>query len=52
MDLGTTPYPEYTTGFLYGVPVVLFGLPALLMGMNLLARTKEETTEETPSHTE
>ena len=25
-DLGTTPYPEFTRDFLYGVPVVLFGL--------------------------
>jgi formate dehydrogenase iron-sulfur subunit len=44
MDLGTTPYPEFTTDFLYAVPVVLFGLPALLMGLNLLARTNEETS--------
>ncbi|MFC2158968.1 4Fe-4S dicluster domain-containing protein [Acidobacteriota bacterium] len=43
MDLGTTPLPEFTTDFLYAVPVVLFGLPAFLMGLNLLARTKEET---------
>lgn len=42
MDLGTTPYPEFTTGFLYGVPVILFGMPALLMGFNLLARAREE----------
>ena len=41
-DLGTTPYPEMTTGFLYAVPVVLFGLPAFLMGLNLLARTDED----------
>jgi formate dehydrogenase iron-sulfur subunit len=46
MDLGTTPYPEFTTDFLYAVPVVLFGLPAFLMGLNLLARTKEETGSE------
>ncbi|NNE45046.1 MAG: 4Fe-4S binding protein [Rhodothermales bacterium] len=37
MDLGTTPYPEYTRDFLYGVPVVLFALPALLYGMRLLS---------------
>jgi len=43
-DLGTTPYPEFTTDFLYAVPVVLFGLPAFLMGLNLLARTKEESS--------
>ena len=46
MDLGTTPYPEFTTDFLYAVPVVLFGLPAFLMGLNLLARTNEETDSE------
>ena len=37
MDLGTTPYPEYTRDFLYAVPVVLFAVPALLYGMRLLA---------------
>ena len=36
-DLGTTPYPEYTRDFLYGVPLVLFGLPALLLALNLLS---------------
>jgi Fe-S-cluster-containing dehydrogenase component len=42
-DLGTTPYPEYTRDFLYGVPVVLFGVPALLLGLHLLAERKEES---------
>jgi formate dehydrogenase iron-sulfur subunit len=46
MDLGTVPLPEFTTDFLYAVPVVLFGLPAFLMGLNLLARTKEEKSSE------
>jgi Fe-S-cluster-containing dehydrogenase component len=32
-DLGTTPYPELTRDFLYGVPLALFGLPALLLGL-------------------
>jgi Fe-S-cluster-containing dehydrogenase component len=41
-DLGTTPYPEYTSDFLYGVPLVLFGLPALLLGLNLLSGNDEE----------
>ena len=36
-DLGTTPYPEYTRDFLYGVPLVLFGLPALLYGLHELS---------------
>lgn len=40
-DLGTTPYPEYTRDFLYGVPVVLFGLPALLFGVRLLAERND-----------
>ena len=41
-DLGTTPYPEYTRDFLYGVPLVLFGLPALLLGLSLLAESDSE----------
>jgi len=41
-DLGTTPYPEFTRDFLYGVPVVLFGLPALLLGLNLLAERRTQ----------
>jgi Fe-S-cluster-containing dehydrogenase component len=45
-DLGTTPYPEYTRDFLYGVPLVLFGLPALMVGLNLLSERKESVLEE------
>ena len=41
-DLGTTPYPEYTRDFLYGVPLVLFGLPALLYGLNQMSGSAEE----------
>jgi len=40
-DLGTTPYPEYTRDFLYGVPLVLFGLPALQLGLHLLSEKRE-----------
>jgi len=40
-DLGTTPYPEYTRDFLYGVPLALFGLPALLFGLSLLAKNDD-----------
>ena len=36
MHLGTTPYPEYTTEFLYSVPILDFGLPTLLIGLKLL----------------
>jgi Fe-S-cluster-containing dehydrogenase component len=47
-DLGTTPYPEYTRDFLYGVPLVLFGLPALLIGLHELSepQSREPTGEE------
>ena len=41
-DLGTTPYPEYTRNFLYGVPVILFGLPAFLLGLNFLSEREDE----------
>lgn len=41
-DLGTTPYPEFTRDFLYGVPLVLFGLPALLLGLHLLSEAENE----------
>lgn len=39
-DLGTTPYPEYTRDFLYGVPLVLFGLPALLYALHELSEPR------------
>jgi Fe-S-cluster-containing dehydrogenase component len=42
-DLGTTPYPELTRDFLYGVPVVLFGFPVLLLGLRLLAERENES---------
>jgi len=41
-DLGTTPYPEFTRDFLYGVPVVLFGLPALLLGLHQLSSRRSD----------
>lgn len=42
MNLGTTPYPEYTREFLYAVPVILLTWPALLLGLNFLSRGREE----------
>jgi formate dehydrogenase iron-sulfur subunit len=41
-DLGTTPYPELTRNFLYGVPLVLFGLPAFLLGLHLMAERNDD----------
>jgi Fe-S-cluster-containing dehydrogenase component len=41
-DLGTTPYPEYTKGFLYSVPLVLLLWPAFLIGVNSVTKREEE----------
>ncbi|HLA27411.1 MAG TPA: 4Fe-4S dicluster domain-containing protein [Syntrophales bacterium] len=40
-DLGTTAYPEYTKGFLYSVPVVLFLWPAFLSGVSAITKRKD-----------
>ncbi len=41
-DLGTTPYPEYTKGFLYSVPLVLLLWPAFLIGVNTVTKREEK----------
>jgi len=41
-DLGTTAYPEFTTGFLYAVPVVLVLWPAFLMGVSHLTHRGDD----------
>jgi Fe-S-cluster-containing dehydrogenase component len=41
-DLGTIAYPEYSTGFLYSVPIVLILWPAFLMGLSYLTRREEK----------
>lgn len=41
-DLGTTALPEFTTGFLYAVPVILVLWPAFLLGVNRATRKEEE----------
>ncbi len=40
-DLGTTPYPEYTRGFLSSVPLVLTIWPALLIGAYAFTQRRE-----------
>jgi len=40
-DLGTKAYPEYTTGFLYSVPIVLILWPAFLTGIHHLTKEKK-----------
>lgn len=41
-DLGTTPYPEFTKGFLYSVPLVLLLWPAFLIGVNTVTKREED----------
>ena len=40
--ISKTPYPEYTKGFLYGVPVVFVLWPTFLAGISMLTRRKEK----------
>jgi Fe-S-cluster-containing dehydrogenase component len=40
MNLGTTPYPEYTKQFLYSVPVVLILVPAMLLALSKAAESE------------
>ncbi|MDO9349731.1 MAG: 4Fe-4S dicluster domain-containing protein [Deltaproteobacteria bacterium] len=41
-DLGTIPYPEFSKGFLYAVPIVLLLWPAFLIGVNTITKREEE----------
>jgi hypothetical protein len=43
--LATTPYPEFTKDFLYGVPVVLALWPMFLLGLSNARNTREEPSE-------
>ena len=45
-DLGTTPYPELTRGFLSMVPAVLVIWPALLGGFYMFTQHREQIDEE------
>ena len=44
MDLGTKPYPEYSTGFLYAVPFIFVLWPIVMFGFNRV--TKKGRAEE------
>ena len=44
-DLGTTPYPEYTKNFLYGVPLILTIWPPLLLALNKATKRDDESEE-------
>ena len=43
-QLGTTPYPELTSGFLYAVPMVFVLWPSLLIGLNLIIKDEKGTS--------
>lgn len=43
-NLGDTPYPEYTKGFLYSVPIILTLVPAFLAALSTATRNNGETT--------
>lgn len=45
-DLGDTAFPEFTTGFLYNVPIVLTLGPAFLLGLSQATKHEPEAVEE------
>jgi len=49
-NLGTTPYPELTSGFLYAVPLVFVLWPSLLFGLNHIVKSPEHGGEGGGSH--
>jgi len=44
-DLGSKPYPELTSGFLYTVPVVLILWPAFLLALSNATRRENDNTK-------
>jgi hypothetical protein len=54
-DLGTKPYPEYSTGFLYAVPFIFVLWPIVMLGINRATKKdghehQEEKHEEKGKH--
>jgi formate dehydrogenase iron-sulfur subunit len=49
-NVGTTPYPELTAGFLYGVPLVFVLWPSLLIGLNQIVKSPDNGEEKEGSH--
>ncbi len=45
-DLGTTPIPELTSGFLYGVPLIFVLWPAMLLALNHISKQNGENGDE------
>jgi Fe-S-cluster-containing dehydrogenase component len=46
-DLGTTPYPKLTMGFLSAVPMVLVIWPVMLTGFYRFSKSREKTESDT-----
>jgi len=44
MNVGTIPYPEKTTGFLYAVPHIFILWPTLLYGLHYITHNNEKET--------
>ncbi|MBN2567966.1 MAG: 4Fe-4S dicluster domain-containing protein [Deltaproteobacteria bacterium] len=45
-DIGNTPYPEFSKGFLYAVPFVFVLWPVIMLGMNRAIKGNEKTINE------
>jgi Fe-S-cluster-containing dehydrogenase component len=44
-DVGTTPYPEYSKGFLYAVPIILTLVPPFLLAISNAAKRVSENEQ-------
>jgi hypothetical protein len=48
MDLGTTPYPDLTRGFLYAVPFVLTVVPPFLLALSRASKNGDSVEPAEP----
>jgi Fe-S-cluster-containing dehydrogenase component len=51
-DLGTTPYPEYSTGFLYAVPFIFVLWPIAMLGINRATKKENQHKDGETKHEE
>lgn len=51
-DLGTVPYPEYSTGFLYAVPFIFVLWPIVMLGINRATKKDEHDEHHEEKHEE
>jgi Fe-S-cluster-containing dehydrogenase component len=50
-DLGSTPYPKLSKGFLTNIGVIDLVIPTLLLGMSYVTKRKNKTTEQEHENT-